>query len=308
MLTRTTPISVTLSRAAAADLRGAMAGLGRALRAVAATMLLGVTAAGCSYLGFGDDDDVVLIDSELPPDVLYRQAEEEVADGRLRIAIKGFEDVERLYPTSTFAKRAIIRGAEVAYKSGDFDKSILGAKRYLDFYPSDEKAPFAQYLIAVSHYDQITDVGRDQARTKAALQSLRELVARYPNSEYTREAQIKLDLTIDHLAGKEMDVGRYYLKRGQYIGAINRFRTVVERYQTTTHTPEALHRLVEAYLAIGVEREAQTAAAVLGHNFPGSDWYQDSYGLLTGRNLEPAVDDGSWMSRAWRNVVSGEWL
>ncbi|MEM9725961.1 MAG: outer membrane protein assembly factor BamD [Pseudomonadota bacterium] len=303
-----TPISVPQARAALSWWREAAPGVGRALRAVVATMLLTVTAAGCSYLGFGDDDDVVLIDSELPPDVLYQQAEQEVADGRLNIAVRGFEDVERLYPTSSFAKRAIIRGAEIAYRAGDFDKAILGAKRYLDFYPSDEKAPFAQYLIAVSHYDQITDVGRDQARTKAALQSLRELVNRYPNSDYTREAQIKLDLTIDHLAGKEMDVGRYYLKRGQYIGAINRFRTVVERYQTTTHTPEALHRLVEAYLAIGVEREAQTAAAVLGHNFPGSDWYQDSYGLLTGRNLEPAVDDGSWMSRTWRNVVSGEWL
>ena len=154
----------------------------------------------------------------------------------------------------------------------------------------------------MSYYEQITDVGRDQEVTQLALVSLEEVVRRFPASEYARDAGLKIDLTRDHLAGKEMSVGRYYLKRGQYVAAINRFRTVVESYQSTTHVPEALHRLTETYLALGVENEAQPAAAVLGHNIPRSDWYMDSYGLLRGRNLEPSEDEGSWISRVWGSV------
>lgn len=271
--------------------------------ALAAMALL----SGCSYFGFGGDEEVKAAD-EVPVEDIFARAQAAEAGREFRRAASLYDEVERLYPTSSYAKRAILGSARSSYRFGDYDKAILAAGRYLDFYPSDEQAPYAQYLIAVSHYDQITDVGRDQARTKAALQSLRELINRYPDSQYTKEAQLKLDLTLDHLAGKEMQIGRYYLTRGQYIGAINRFRTVIEQYQTTTHVPEALHRLVEAYLALGIEKEAQTAAAVLGHNFPGSDWYQDSYALLTGRDLRPEVDKGSWMNQVWDGLVDGEWL
>ncbi|MEL6979024.1 MAG: outer membrane protein assembly factor BamD [Pseudomonadota bacterium] len=288
--------------AAGSERRGAAA---RGAAALALGLLIGL--GGCSYLGLGDETATPIAE-ERPVEELFGIAQNSLREGRYQTAILQFEEVERLYPISSYAKRSILGASVAAYRAGEYDKSALSAGRYLEFYPSDEQAPYAQYLIAMSSYDQITDVGRDQARTKAALQALRELINRYPNSEYTREAQLKLDLTLDHLAGKEMSIGRFYLKRGKYIGAINRFRTVVERYQTTTHVPEALHRLVEAYLALGVESEAQTAAAVLGHNFPGSDWYQDSYALLTGRDLRPEVDRGSWMNRAWSQLVEGEWL
>ena len=233
---------------------------------------------------------------------MYAEAEQLAEDGQHRQAAKAFDEVERLHPTSKYAKPAILASATSSYRHGDYDRAITAASRYLDFYPSDARAAEAQYLVALSHYDQITDVGRDQARTVAALQSLKQLIARYPNSEYRREAELKVELALDHLAGKEMEVGRFYLQRGQYIAAINRFRVVIEQYQTTAHTAEALHRLVEAYLALGVVSEAQTAAAVLGHNFPGSQWYQDSYALLTGAQLEPQEDEESWISRSWGAV------
>lgn len=263
-------------------------------RIVAAALVAGLLSA-CA---FGGDDAVTFEDVE-PAESIYARAEAEFAEGNYALAAQIFDELERLHPTSRLTKRAMLRATEASYREGDYDKAALSGRRFLEFYPSDESADYAQYLIALSFYDQITDVDRDQAVTRSALQSLRELTNRYPDSEFAREGQLKLDLTLDHLAGKEMMIGRFYLERNQYIGAINRFRTVLETYQTTSHTPEALHRLVEAYLALGVVTEAQTAAAVLGHNFPGSDWYLDSYALLTGRDLRPAVDEGSWISQAW---------
>lgn len=260
---------------------------------------------GCAYVG-GDDAPVVA--DVTPAPELFARAEQAFAATDYKTAAKLYDEVERLHPTSTYTKRAVLKSAEASYRDYDYDKAQLSASRFLEFYPSDAQAPYAQYLIAMSYYSQITDVDRDQAVTRVALQKLRELINRYPDSEYAREAQVKLDLTIDQLAGKEMTVGRYYLKRKQYIGAINRFKTVVEQYQNTTHVPEALHRLVECYLALGVVKEAQTAAAVLGHNFPGSDWYLDSYALLTGRDLRPEVDEGSWIAQVWRRVGRAEWL
>lgn len=270
--------------------------------AAAVALATALAISGCSSSGSTEAA------AEPPADELFRQAETELRNGRDVVAAGLFDEVERLYPTSQWAKRAMIMSAYASYEGGEYDKAILSAERFLDFYPSDKDAAYAQYLVAVSHYDQIVDVGRDQARTRAALQSLRELVNRYPDSEYAREGRLKLDLTLDHLAGKEMEIGRYYLKRGNYIGAIERFRVVVERYQTTSHVEEALHRLVEAYLALGVNQEAQAAAAVLGHNFPGSAWYIDSYALLTGRDLTPVEDADSWITRVWRRVVKNEWL
>ena len=168
------------------------------------------------------------------------------------------------------------------YEANDYDEAIAAAQRFIELHPGNADVPYAYYLVGISYYEQISDVGRDQKMTEQALAAFDELVRRFPDSKYARDAELKADLTRDHLAGKEMSIGRYYLRRGQYVAAINRFRNVVERYQTTTHVPEALHRLTEAYLALGLDEEAQKNAAVLGYNFPSSEWYQDSYALLNG--------------------------
>ena len=191
------------------------------------------------------------------------------------------------------------------YSLGNYDEAVLACERYLQLHPGSSEAPYAHYLAAISFYEQIADVRRDQGMTQLALVGLEQVVLRYPETEYARDARLKIDLANEHLAGKEMEVGRFYLKRGQYVAAINRFRNVIERYETTSHTPEALHRLTEAYLALGVIVEAQAAAAVLGYNFPGSEWYQDSYVLLADAGVAPSVFEGEppadrepgWMSR-----------
>lgn len=219
-----------------------------------------------------------------------------------------FSEVERLYPYSDWAKRGLIMQAYANHKAKNYLESRSSAKRFLDFYPADEDAAYAQYLLALSYYDQIDDVGRDQKLTFEALQELRTVIERYPESDYARSAILKFDLAFDHLAAKEMEVGRYYLRRGHYTAAINRFRTVVEDFQTTTHTAEALHRLVEAYLSLGLVGEAQTAGAILGHNFRATSWYEDSYKLLNGRGLElEAVGDG-WLAQVYRQTIQGKWL
>ena len=196
----------------------------------------------------------------------------------------------------------MLMSAYASYEANDYEDAIAAIDRFVALHPGNKDAPYAHYLIAISYYEQIADVGRDQKITQQALKALDDVVDRYPESEYARDARLKIDLASDHLAGKEMEIGRYYLRRGEYAAAINRFRNVIESYQTTTHVPEALHRLTEAYLALGVTTEAQTAAAVLGYNYPGSRWYQDSYALLTGENLEPAEDRDSWISRLWAQV------
>jgi outer membrane protein assembly factor BamD len=276
------------------------------LRLIRLTAALGFAAAlaGCSM--FSSDDEPTL--DNTPPAEIFAQAEAQLADGKAIEAAKTFNEIERLYPFSQLAKRAIIMSAFASYTAGDDANARASARRYLDLYPSDKDAPYAQHLIALTHYDNIVDVGRDQATTGQALQALREVVNRYPDSDYARDAQLKIDLTLDHLAGKEMTIGRYYLKRGHYTAAINRFRVVVDKYQTTSQTPEALHRLVEANLALGLEREALASAAVLGHNFPGSDWYANSYALLTGRNVLPEEDSDGFLERVYRRVILGKWL
>lgn len=249
------------------------------------------------------------------PDVENSSAREifDLASARLKGgdakgAAKMFNEVERLYPFSQLAKRAIIMSAFSSYEAQDYAAARASAKRYLDLYPSDAEAPYAQHLIALTYYDRIVDVGRDQATTKSALQELTEVVRRFPDSEYAKDAQLKIDLTRDHLAGKEMTIGRYYLKRGHYIAAANRFKVVIAEYQTTSHVPEALHRLVECYLSLGLNREAQTAAAVLGENFVGSDWYAASYALLTQRDLRPERSPDGFFDRVYRRVIKGDWL
>lgn len=233
---------------------------------------------------------------------LYNQAMDQLLAGSAAEAAKNFDEVERQHPYSVWARKAQLMAAYAYYQVNEYDEAILAAERFLQLHPGNKDAPYAHYLIAISYYEQIADVGRDQKITQQALKALDDVVDRYPGSEYARDARLKIDLASDHLAGKEMEIGRYYLKRAEYAAAINRFRSVIEGYQTTTHVPEALHRLTEAYLALGVTSEAQTAAAVLGYNYPGSRWYQDSYALLTGENLEPSEDQDSWISRLWARV------
>ncbi|MEM9430022.1 MAG: outer membrane protein assembly factor BamD [Pseudomonadota bacterium] len=252
-------------------------------------------------------------ESEIPvesrsAEELYLAAEFDLEAGRPLRAARQFDEVERLYPYSEWAKRAMMMSAFAYYDARFFEDSRAAAARYLDFFPADEDAAYAQYLIALSYYDQIVDVGRDQGTTFEALQELRETIERYPDSDYSSTAALKFDLALDHLAGKEMEVGRYYLKKGHFSAAINRFRVVVEDFQTTQHTPEALHRLIECYLSLGLTDEAQTAGAILGFNYQGSVWYEDSYALLTDAGLEAEERGQGWLTRIYRQVIQGKWL
>jgi outer membrane protein assembly factor BamD len=260
-----------------------------------------------SLAGCGGGEREVPIEARSPEEI-YLGAESLLASGRPREAGQQFAEVERLYPYSEWAKRAMLMSAFAYHEGRLYNESRAAANRYLDFFPADVDAPYAQFLVALSYYDQIVDVSRDQKNTFDALQELRDIIERYPESEYAKSAEMKFELTLNHLAGKEMEVGRYYLKRGHYAAAINRFRVVVEEYQTTDHTPEALHRLVESYLSLGIVSEAQTAGAILGYNFQGSDWYQDSYILLTGQGLRPEDTGESWLTQIYRQVVRGQWL
>ncbi|WP_390914233.1 outer membrane protein assembly factor BamD [Pseudosulfitobacter sp. SM2401] len=219
-----------------------------------------------------------------------------------------FGEIERLYPYSDWAKRALIMQAFAHHRDKEYPDSRSAAQRFIDFYPDDDDAAYAQYLLALSYYDQIDEVGRDQGLTFQALQSLREVIERYPNSEYAKSSILKFDLAFDHLAGKEMEIGRYYLRRDHYASAINRFRVVVEDFQTTSHTAEALHRLVEAYLSLGLTEEAQTAGAILGYNYQSTEWYEDSYKLLTGRGLELKAAGDGWLRQVYRQMIKGRWL
>ena len=239
---------------------------------------------------------------------IYRLAETDLANGDPNQAGDTFAEIERLYPYSEWSKRAVMMSAFSYHSAGKYEESRAAAQRYLDFYPADKDAAYAQYLVALSHYDQITDVGRDQGRTFEALQALRATIERYPDSEYAGAARLKFDLALDHLAGQEMEIGRFYLKQRQYQAAIKRFRAVVEEYQVTAHTPEALHRLVESYLSLGLTAEAQTAGAILGFNYQGTDWYEDSFALLTGQGLEAEETGQNWLTTIYRQVVQGKWL
>ena len=240
---------------------------------------------------------------ERPVEELYNEAMDSLLDEDFDAAVAGFAEVERQHPYSVWATRAQLMLAFVHYQGNRYDDAIAAAGRFIELHPGNRDAAYAYYLIAMSHYEQISSVDRDQKTTEFALQALEEVVRRFPDSTYARDARIKIDLARDHLAGKEMTVGRYYLNRGNPIAAIGRFRKVIELYQTTSHTPEALHRLTEAYLALGVPGEAQTAAAVLGHNYPGSRWYQHSYALLTDSDLQPEADEGSWISRVFGDLL-----
>lgn len=220
------------------------------------------------------------VQEEQPVDVLYTKATNALADQNYIEATKYFDEVERQHPYSEWATRAQLMSAYSSYEGQQYDEAIIALDRFIELHPGHKDVDYAHYLKALSYYEQITDVRRDQELTKQSLIALDALVKKFPDSKYARDAVLKMDLAKDHLAGKEMEVGRYYLVRGHINAAINRFRSVVQNYQTTTHIPEALHRLVEAYLTLGLKQEATRVAAVLGYNYPGSEWYERSYALL----------------------------
>lgn len=232
-------------------------------------------------------------------EVLYNLAQDNLDRGRYRFAAALFDEVERQHPYSVWARRAQLMAAYSAYMSNQYDDAVLAAERFLQLHPGNASAPYAYYLIALCHYEQISDIGRDQEKTEQAENALTEVIRRFPESEYAQDAQLKLNLTQDHLAGKDMEVGRFYLKRQEYLAATMRFRRVIDRYQTTSHAPEALHRLVESYTAMGMVEEAKMAAAVLGENFGDSKWYRYSYSLVVDGRTAPAAQGGSWLSTLW---------
>jgi len=239
---------------------------------------------------------------------IFERGEYDLAQRDPDLAAQSFAEVERLYPYSELAKRSVIMQAYSHHQDKDYESSRAAAQRFIDFYPTDEDAAYAQYLLALSYYDQIDEVGRDQGLTFQALQALRAVIERYPDSEYASSAILKFDLAFDHLAAKEMEIGRYYLRRDHFSAAVNRFRVVVEDFQTTTHTAEALHRLVEAYLSLGLIDEARTAGAILGHNFRATEWYEQSYKLLTGRGLTLEAAGDNWLRQVYRQMIQGRWL
>lgn len=245
-----------------------------------------------------DDMDLAkYVDQTEPADTLYNQGLANLSAGRIGEASKKFEAVDRQHPYSEFARKALIMSAFTNYRQGNYDETISAGERYVQLYPTTDDAAYAQYLIGLSYFRQIRDVTQDQREARKTIEAMDSLVQRWPESEYVEDANTKIRFARDQLAGKEMQVGRYYLERREYLASIKRFRYVVENYSNTRHIEEALARLVEAYYAMGLASEAQTAAAVLGHNYPESQWYKDSYALLQSGGLEPRENTGSWLSR-----------
>ena len=252
--------------------------------------------AGC--MGHGEKTDVALEPEN--PDLLYNQGLALMQAGDTGDAGKKFEEINKQHPYSDYSRRSLMMSAYLNFRRAKYQEAVNDAQRFVTLYPTSPDAAYAQYLIGESYFRQIPDVTRDQDLSKKAIEAMNTVVTKYPDSEYVEDAQKKAQMATDQIAGKEMQVGRYYLERREYLAAVNRFKNVASNYQTTRHVEEALHRLTESYLALGIAPEAQTAAAVLGHNFPDSPWYQDSYALLNKGGLQPKENEGSWISRAFR--------
>jgi outer membrane protein assembly factor BamD len=270
-------------------------------RALSRFAALALVAASLALTACSDKKDDYV---ERPVEELYNEAMDLIDQNEYYRASKAFEEVERQHPYSVWATKAQLMGAYALYERNKYDDAIIGLDRFIQLHPGNKDAAYAYYLKGLSYYEQITDVARDQKMTELALKALQEVIDRFPASTYARDAKLKVDLARDHMAGKEMNVARYYQGREHYLAALNRFKAVVEQYQTTSHVPEALHRMVEIYIILGLTDEAKKTAAVLGHNFPGSDWYEDSYSLLnTGKSAaaaKKAEEKGSgWFGWLW---------
>jgi outer membrane protein assembly factor BamD len=250
-------------------------------------------------------DDKNAIAPDEPADKLYNEGLTLLNQKEYVDSAKKFEEVDRQHPYSDWGRKSLLMVAFAYYEGGKYDDSITAAKRYVTLHPGSADAAYAQYLMASAYFDQIPDVTRDQTRTERAMQSLAEVVRKYPDTEYAESAKKKIEVARDQLAGKEMMIGRFYLEKRNFTGAINRFKAVVTQYQTTRHVEEALMRLTECYMALGIVNEAQTAAAVLGHNFPSSPWYQDAYKLVQTGGAEPRENKDSWISKAFKALSLG---
>lgn len=237
-----------------------------------------------------------------PPEKMYSEADTLMSKGKFDDAAKKFEDLDRSHPYAPEARRSIVLAAFAYYKAGKMPEAIASAERYATMHPGTKDAPLAHHIIASAYFDAIKTPNRDQAPTRKALEQLKILKQRYPDSKYAQDADNRIRIAEDNLAAAEMEVGRYYQERKNYVAAINRYKTVVSEYQTTRHVEEALYRLTENYIALGINNEAQTAAAVLGHNFPNSKWYKDAYALVQSNGLSPNADGDSWMTKAWKAV------
>jgi outer membrane protein assembly factor BamD len=264
---------------------------------VACALLAGLLA-GCA-----DDKNAIAPDE--PADKLYNEGLTLLNKKEFVDSAKKFEEVDRQHPYSDWGRKSLLMAAFAYYEGGKYDDTITAAKRYVTLHPGSSDAAYAQYLMASAYFDQIPDVTRDQTRTERAMQSLAEVARKYPDTEYAESAKKKIEVARDQLAGKEMMIGRFYLEKRNFIGAINRFKAVVTQYQTTRHVEEALMRLTECYMALGIVPEAQTAAAVLGHNFPSSPWYQDAYKLVQTGGAEPRENKDSWISKAFKALTLG---
>ena len=249
-----------------------------------------------------------IVSEDKAAEEIFNSGEREILRKRYSDAAEKFTEVERLYPYSDWAKRALIMQVYSYHKDQSYDNVVSAANRFIEFHPYDKDVPYAYYLIGLSYYDRVLAIGRDQELAKEALEVFNLIKEEYPESEYASNSEIKFNFLMDHLATKEMEVGRYYLKRSHYAPAINRFRGVIEEFSTTSQVPEALHRLVEAYLSLGLVNEAQTAGAILGYNYKSSDWYERSFELLSSKGLKPKSSGNSWLNKVYRQVVKGQWL
>jgi outer membrane protein assembly factor BamD len=272
----------------------------RVITRLAGAVLVALSLGACSLF----DKDTVIPDE--PADKLYNEGLYLLNSKKdPKAAAKKFEEVDRQHPYSDWARKSLIMAAFAYYDAGAYDDCINSARRYVTLHPGSPDAAYAQFLIGSSYFDQIPEISRDQDRTEKAVQTLEEVARKYPDSEYAVAAKRKIEIARDQLAGKEMDIGRQLLNSRNYAGAINRFKVVVTRFQRTRHVEEALLRLTEAYMALGIVEEAQTSAAVLGHNFPDSRWYKDAYALMQSRGLEPNENKGSWISQAFKKFGLG---
>jgi outer membrane protein assembly factor BamD len=288
-------------------LRNAGKQLARRRGAFAALIAIAIGGSACSMIDqfnpFGTEKYKMEITPDTPASKTYDQGLEKLANGAPADAAKKFTDLGKQYPSSDWAQKGLLMTTYAQYQAGDYTSTVTSAERYLKDYPTSTDAAYVLYLQANAYYMQIPDISRDQENAAKALAAFQSVVQKYPKSEYVEDAKFKIDVAEDQLAGKEMSIGRFYLNRRNYTAAINRFRNVLQYYQTTRHAEEALYRLVEAYLGLGITDEAQTAAAVLGHNFPNSQWYEDAYNLLKGKGLSPHEYGESWISKIWHTVV-----